>query len=180
MENYDLSKLSVLIVEKHASLRAMIMAIFREFGVELISGADSPETGYEVFNKMNPDIVLVDWAPDFDGIGLLNRIRTDKDSPNPYVPVIIVTAHSEKDRVIEARDFGMTEFLAKPISAKMLYERIAIMVESERPFVKDSKYFGPDRRRRERDFEGDNRRGETQGADDQENNVEPEEGAEGE
>ena len=95
MENYDLSKLSVLIVEKHASLRAMIMAIFREFGVESISGADSPETGYEVFNEMNPDIVLVDWAPDFDGIGLLNRIRTDKDSSNPYVPVIMVTAYSE-------------------------------------------------------------------------------------
>ena len=50
-------------------------------------------------------------------------------------------------RVTVARDAGVTEFLAKPISAKALYERIFNVVANPRPFVKTKTYFGPDRRR---------------------------------
>ena len=46
-----------------------------------------------------------------------------------------------------ARDAGVTEFLAKPISAKALYQRIVNVVVSPRPFIKTKSYFGPDRRR---------------------------------
>jgi DNA-binding response OmpR family regulator len=88
---------------------------------------------------------------------LLNKIRTDTDSGNPFVPVIMVTAHGEASRVIEARDAGMTEYLTKPISAKSLYRRIASIVESERPFIHISDFFGPDRRRKKEAF-GDNER----------------------
>jgi DNA-binding response OmpR family regulator len=59
----------------------------------------------------------------------------------------MVSAHSEADRVIEARDAGMTEYLSKPISAKRLYQRISSIVESKRPFIRVSEFFGPDRRR---------------------------------
>jgi DNA-binding response OmpR family regulator len=59
----------------------------------------------------------------------------------------MVTGHTEKDRVTAARDAGVTEFLAKPISAKALYERIVNVVANPRPFIKTKTYFGPDRRR---------------------------------
>ena len=59
----------------------------------------------------------------------------------------MLTGHSEKQRVIGARDAGVTEFLAKPISAKSLYERILNVVANPRPFIKSKNYFGPDRRR---------------------------------
>jgi hypothetical protein len=49
--------------------------------------------------------------------------------------------------VIEARDAGVTEFLAKPVAAKSLYERILSVVLAPRPFIKTRDYFGPDRRR---------------------------------
>ncbi len=70
----------------------------------------------------------------------------------------MVTAHSEIDRVIEARDAGMTEYLTKPISAKSLYQRIASTVESERQFIRVSDFFGPDRRRKNTGIKGDERR----------------------
>jgi DNA-binding response OmpR family regulator len=89
---------------------------------------------------------------------LLNKIRNDTNSDNPFVPVIMVTAHGEADRVIEARDAGMTEYLTKPISAKGLYQRIASIVESERPFVRVSDFFGPDRRRKKEAFGDSDRR----------------------
>jgi DNA-binding response OmpR family regulator len=59
----------------------------------------------------------------------------------------MLTGHSEKKRVVAARDAGVTEFLAKPISAKGLYQRIVNVVANPRPFIKTKTYFGPDRRR---------------------------------
>jgi DNA-binding response OmpR family regulator len=59
----------------------------------------------------------------------------------------MLTGHTEKARVTAARDAGITEFLAKPISAKALYQRIANVVANPRPFIKTKTYFGPDRRR---------------------------------
>jgi DNA-binding response OmpR family regulator len=59
----------------------------------------------------------------------------------------MLTGHSEKKRVVAARDAGVTEFLAKPISAKALYQRILNVVANPRPFIKTKNYFGPDRRR---------------------------------
>jgi DNA-binding response OmpR family regulator len=59
----------------------------------------------------------------------------------------MLTGHSEKRRVMTARDAGVTEFLAKPISAKGLYQRILNVVVSPRPFIRTKSYFGPDRRR---------------------------------
>lgn len=167
MQYFDLTQLSVLVVEKHHPMRAMLRAILRELGIKNIFDAGTPEAGYEKFNQNEPDLVLIDWAPDFDGIGLLKKIRTGENSNNSFVPVIMVTAHSETGRVIEARDAGMTEYLTKPVSAKRLYQRIAKIVESERPFVRVSEFFGPDRRRKKLEYGGGERRGGERGSDDE-------------
>jgi len=74
-------------------------------------------------------------------------IRQPGANNNPYVPIIMLTGHSEKKRVIAARDAGVTEFLAKPISAKWLYQRVLNVVANPRPFIRTRSYFGPDRRR---------------------------------
>ena len=85
--------------------------------------------------------------PIFDGLELTQMIRQPGANSNPYVAVIMLTGHSEKKRVTAARDAGVTEFLAKPISAKALYQRIVNVVANPRPFIKTKSYFGPDRRR---------------------------------
>jgi two-component system chemotaxis response regulator CheY len=85
--------------------------------------------------------------PIFDGLELTQMIRQPDANSNPYVPIIMMTGHSEKKRVTSARDAGVTEFLAKPISAKALYQRILNIVANPRPFIKTKTYSGPDRRR---------------------------------
>jgi two-component system chemotaxis response regulator CheY len=68
--------------------------------------------------------VITDWAmPIFDDLELTHMIRQPGANPNPYVAITMLTGHIEKKRVIAARDAGVTEFLAKPISAKGLYQR---------------------------------------------------------
>jgi DNA-binding response OmpR family regulator len=78
-------------------------------------------------------------------------VRNDEHSPNPFVPIIMITGHTEKYRVEAARDAGVTEFLAKPITAQNLFARIAEIVERPRAFVRCDNYFGPDRRRHAQD-----------------------------
>jgi DNA-binding response OmpR family regulator len=85
--------------------------------------------------------------PIFDGLELTQMIRQPDGVGNPYAPIIMLTGHSEKRRVMVARDAGVTEFLAKPISAKGLYQRILNVVANPRPFIRTKNYFGPDRRR---------------------------------
>ncbi len=83
-----------------------------------------------------------------DGLEFVREVRTSEKSSNPFVPIIMITGHTEKHRVEAARDAGVTEFIAKPITAQSLFTRIAEIVERPRAFVRAETYFGPDRRRR--------------------------------
>ncbi len=102
----------------------------------------------ELFRRRNPDIVILDWEmPVLDGIEFARRVRVPGSKPNPFVPIILLTAHAERARVLQARDAGVTEFLCKPVSPKRLFERILNIVLRPRPFVQTKTFFGPDRRR---------------------------------
>jgi two-component system chemotaxis response regulator CheY len=76
------------------------------------------------------------------------EVRTAPGSPNPFIPIVMITGHTEKHRVQAARDAGITEFLAKPFTAQSLFAHLAIIIEHPRPFVRCPGYFGPDRRRK--------------------------------
>jgi DNA-binding response OmpR family regulator len=158
MANYDLSRLRVLMVERSQIMRTMMRSVLHELNIRSIVEASSPGEGFQAFLNNAVDLILVDWGPDFDGLGLLNRVRRDRQSPNPFVPAIVVTANTEKRHVYLARDAGATDFLAKPLSAKLLYDRICAVVENERAFIKCAKYIGPDRRRRDGAYGGEDRR----------------------
>lgn len=162
MEKYDLSSLKVLITERQAPMRTLIRQVLREFGILDTFEAASPEDGFEVFNQETPDLVLCDWAPNFDGLSLLRNIRTRPDSIFPQAPVIMVTAYNETTHVYEALDSGMTEYLSKPLSARLLYTRFVSVIENKRRFIRADNFTGPDRRRRSGNkFGGGNRRNET-------------------
>ena len=83
-----------------------------------------------------------------DGITLTKKLRNEPSSPNQYIPIILMTGFSEKKRVVQARDAGVTEFLVKPFTARDLYKRLAQIIERPRQFVRSEEFFGPDRRRK--------------------------------
>jgi two-component system, chemotaxis family, chemotaxis protein CheY len=144
----DFNRLRFLVIEDNAHMRRILRTLLHGFGSREVYEAEDGAAGLESFVHHTPDIVITDWAmPIFDGLELAQMIRQPGANPNPYVPIIMLTGHSEKMRVIAARDAGITEFLAKPISAKALYQRILNIVINPRPFIKSKTYFGPDRRR---------------------------------
>lgn len=146
---FDFSKLSVIVVEDTTPMRNLIESVLESMGVGKVYSADNGETGYEEFKKNNADIVLTDWQMmPMDGIELTKIIRTDQMSPNRMVPVILVSGYSAIERVANARDAGVTEFMVKPFSANDLAKRLAYVINKPRDFIDCSGYFGPDRRRK--------------------------------
>lgn len=158
MISYDLSNVSVLIVEKHSHMRTILRQVLRQFGIPNVFDASDPAIGFQRYKDCYPDIVMLDWGPDFDGLALLARIRSGSDAANPWVPVIMCTANTEKRHIVEARDAGATEYLLKPVSAKMIYDRIVSVVDDARAFVRTEAFTGPDRRRRDMPYGGEERR----------------------
>ena len=148
MFGIDFNKLRFLIADDNAHMRRILRTLLHSFGVRVAYEAEDGASALDMFIHYVPDIIVCDWAmPIFDGLELTQMIGQPDGQGNPYTPIIMLTGHSDKRRVMMARDAGVTEFLAKPISAKALYQRVVNVVASPRPFIKTKNYFGPDRRR---------------------------------
>ncbi|HEU5272432.1 MAG TPA: response regulator [Xanthobacteraceae bacterium] len=148
MIRIDFNRLRFLVIDDNAHMRRILRTLLHSFGTREVYEAEDGAAGLEAFTHIIPDIVITDWVmPIFDGLELAQMIRQPGANANPYVAIIMLTGHSDKKRVLAARDAGVTEFLAKPISAKALYQRIMNIVVNPRPFIRTASYFGPDRRR---------------------------------
>lgn len=147
-KEYNIERVNFLIVEDNKHMSMLIKTILATLGVrEAVEAADGADA-FKVLRHFAADIIICDWVMQpLDGLDFARLVRTGKDSPNPYVPIIMLTGYTEMNRVTEARDTGVNEFLAKPVSAKKLYSRIRAIIEHNRPFIKTKAYFGPDRRR---------------------------------
>lgn len=159
---YKFDEAKILIADDMKPMLGLVKSLLTIFGCKKLYTAQNGEEAYEILCKENPDLVITDWMMDpMDGVELTQRIRKDPRSPNPYVPVILMTGFSSRMRVEISRDMGVTEFLVKPFTAKDLYGKIEHVIERPRQFVDSRDFFGPDRRRRRpEDYEGPRRRDE--------------------
>src|SRR5690348_16539583 len=141
-------------------MRVLLTEILRAIGVTHIFEAADGAAALQMMKNQEIDIIMTDLSMQpLDGIDFTRLVRRSKDSPNPMCPIIMITGHSTRARVNEARDAGVNEFIAKPLAAKAVIERITLVVEHPRPYVRTNDYFGPDRRRRaDPNFNGPHRR----------------------
>ena len=155
---YDLLK--ILLVDDNHYMRVLLAEILRAIGVKDIYEANDGAEGLQMMRDNAVDIVMTDLSMQpLDGIDFVRLLRNSPDSPNQMAPVIMITGHSTFARVNEARDAGVNEFLAKPLTARGVIERLHQAVEHPRQFVRSDDYFGPDRRRRnDANFKGPFRR----------------------
>lgn len=129
-------------------MRAITSAVLQSAGIRKLREAADGTAALEILREHAVDLVIVDFNMfPLDGVEFTRLVRNSPDSANPYLPIIMMTGHSEKTRVYEARDAGVNEFVVKPITAKAILDRIQAVIFRPRPFVKTDGYFGPDRRR---------------------------------
>lgn len=146
----SLSDLHILVVDDNGQMRFLLRCLLRAGGIFNVTEAETAAQAIELMRGCAVDLVILDWkmAP-IDGLAFTRMLRRDPNSPNPYTPVLMLTAHTEASRVEAARDAGVTGFVKKPISARLLFERITSALTDTRMFVRSSDFCGPDRRRGE-------------------------------
>jgi len=143
-----LQSLHILLVDDNQHMRAITSAILQSAGVRNIREVSDGAAALDCLRDHAIDLAIVDFKMfPLDGVEFTRLVRNSPDSANPYLPIIMMTGHSEKSRVTEARDAGVTEFVVKPITAKAVFDRIQAVIMRPRPFLKTDDYFGPDRRR---------------------------------
>jgi CheY-like chemotaxis protein len=141
--------LRVLLIDDNWHMRSIAITLLQGFGITQIRELSSGAEGVAAAKIWPADLALVDFKMSpMNGVEFTRVIRNAPDSRNPYLPIIMMTGHSALVRVMEARDAGVTEFIAKPLTAKTLLNRLNAVIYQQRPFVRTSTYFGPDRRRR--------------------------------
>jgi CheY-like chemotaxis protein len=161
-------RLSVLIVDDTAFSIKVLTEVFRAIHIDRISKAkDGKEAVGLLRSFKNPmtaglpayDIVLLDYRmPNVNGAMVLRWIRQSPESPDRFQPVIMMSAVAETATVAEARDLGVSEFIAKPFSVKAVTDKLIEVIDNPRPFYHTKDFFGPDRRRQARGTEIGERR----------------------
>ena len=137
MGGYDLSKLDVLVADDNDFMLRILDTMLKAVGITNVRRCTNSEQAYAALVRKPADIVIVDWnmAP-VPGIELVRKLRDARTSPCPDAPIIMLTGHSDRDRVIEAREAGISSYLRKPVSVQVLYKRIVEIVENPRPVLR--------------------------------------------
>jgi len=157
---YALDQLRVLIVDQNEHIRELLRTILQSVGTGSINLSIDADTGFDAYCGRKFDVVFVDSDLEpVSGLEFVDLIRTSTKSPNPYVPIVMLSSFSDEEQIKVARDHGVTEFLAKPITAEIVLKRLEAVIETPRTFVRTGSYFGPDRRRKANlDYSGPDRR----------------------
>ncbi len=139
-----LAATSVLVVDDEHYMRKVVRTMLMSLGVRTIYEAADGPAGLEMIRTNAPDVVILDWnMPGLDGASFARIVRSPDGFPYPDVPIIMLTGHGERSRVMEAVQIGVNEFLLKPVSSKSLQQRLVSVLANPRPLVRAGGYYGP-------------------------------------
>lgn len=169
MAVYNLDRLNIFLVEDNFYVRTILEDTLRHLGAGRILACENGAEAIEFLKSMrdNPqletrfgfDIVISDLVMSpINGLLLLRWLRGAKESPNRFVPFMMISGAADREYVASARDLGVTDFLAKPFSAGSVSRHLLEVIDFPRQFVASHRYFGPDRRRKDGPPPGEERR----------------------
>ena len=131
-----LESISALILDDNAHMRGLLRVILAGFGVRNIEEAGDCARPWPLWRgAISTSRLSTSSLAGSDGLDFCRRIRLAPDSPNRYLPIVVITAYSERSRVIDAINAGVDEFLVKPIRAVDVANRVNAVIERRRPFV---------------------------------------------
>jgi CheY-like chemotaxis protein len=141
---YLIQQLRVLLVEDNPFMRNLVRNMLGNIGVKRVYEAADGIAGLEMIRSVVPDVMVLDWEmPLLNGPELVRIVRSPGVFPLPDIPIIMLTAHGQRWRIVEAAKLGVNEFLCKPVSAKSLLDRLLSILLKPRASVQLGEYYGP-------------------------------------
>ena len=144
-----LASVHVLIADPDNRIAEVVRRVLQGFGFYNIVLVKDGQAAIERMKNEQIDLLICEWDMEpVGGLELIQFIRKDPKSPSNDLPIIMLTGQTEMYHVTEARDSGVTEYLAKPFTAKTLSHRLIQVIEHPRMFIEAPNFVGPDRRRK--------------------------------
>ncbi|MCB1849526.1 MAG: chemotaxis response regulator CheY [Gammaproteobacteria bacterium] len=120
--------MKILVVDDFSTMRRIIKNLLRDLGFTNTQEADDGNTGLPMLQSGNFDFLITDWnMPGMTGIDLLKAVRADPRLSK--LPVLLVTAESKREQIIEAAQAGVNGYVVKPFTATTLEEKISKIFE---------------------------------------------------
>jgi CheY-like chemotaxis protein len=143
----NLEKVGVLLVDDSLPSLNLLAQVVVGFGIKNMTRAESAKAAQALLRDHTYDLIIsATNMASIDGYELVKWLRRGALEANRYLPVILVSGHTPPSQVFKARDAGANFTVAKPISPKVLLERILWAAKEERQFIECDSYLGPDRR----------------------------------
>lgn len=116
----------ILIVDDHEPMRKIIKNILRQVGLEDLDESPDGRDAIAKMKEKNFDVVLLDWnMPGMNGLDVLRIMKSDQNLKN--IPVIMVTAESSREKIMEAINFGISDYIVKPFTGEVLKKKIELV-----------------------------------------------------
>ena len=140
--------LGVLVVDDSQYMRKIARNLLMTIGVREVHEASDGIAGLDAIRTVVPDVVILDWElPLLNGAEFVRIVRSPGVFPMPDIPIIMLSTHGERWRVVEAARIGVNEYLRKPVSAQALLDRLISILAKPRAIVQVGDYYGPEPRR---------------------------------
>ena len=116
-------KIKILVVDDFSTMRRIVKNLLKQLGFEHIDEAEDGEQAFSKLQNDNYGFMISDWnMPNMDGLELLKKVRSDPDLKE--LPVLMVTAEAEKEKVITAIQAGVNNYVVKPFTGEILKEKM--------------------------------------------------------
>ena len=140
----NLDEMNVLLVDDSRTERLLLKSILEDIGVGSIRQAEDGEEALKILRTFPADVVLSDlrMAP-MDGIQLTRQLRRASARPNPFLPILLLTADATQERLSEALEAGVNGFLSKPIKPETMRRQIQSIFSRPLVFVREDGSFVP-------------------------------------
>lgn len=146
-EAFNFSDITALIVDSDQYAIEIVSEILRGFGLNKQTSAFSGTAAQDLLQSKQFDLLISEVTlADMTGAALIEWIRRKQDLPNRFLPIVVLTGHTQIENVFAARDSGANGVVKKPVSPSALFDRLVWSAKSDRLFVETDAYIGPDRR----------------------------------
>lgn len=170
-----LSRVNILVVNGDGQVSSMLRDVLLNLGFGTVMTVEDGYQAVKAMKEIDIDLIVTDWElspkenfdlqvddyskvvvpidvdmwspiPPKNGSSFVRYLRTSKNSPNPYVAIIMLTSNAQESRIQYARDSGVNEIMLKPVSAEALCYHIIQVIDHQRAFITSQNYKGPCRR----------------------------------
>jgi len=120
--------MKILVVDDFSTMRRIVKNLLRQIGYANIDEAEDGAQAYSKLKNGGYDFVVSDWnMPNMDGLDLLRKVRSDPDLKD--LPILMVTAEAEKEKVITAIQAGVNNYIVKPFTGEVLKDKMDKILE---------------------------------------------------